>query len=341
MIALNIYDVAKAAGVSTATVSRVMNGKPDVKPETRRKVLKVIQAMNFKPRVGRTELDTIAIFAPMDQVRLSYSTYFSDLVLGISYTVCDYDLNLEVVSLRKMPKDPLDFAVFCRERRIRGGIFAMTQQTDRYVEELAKSGSFVVIGNHFGEDVPSVSTDNFGGAYKAAKYLVDIGHRRIGVIVTDIRYPDHKKRVEGYRQALTECGLSIDDAHYIDTMGGDLSNADTEFRTRTMLSSSNRPTALLMTNTVVAADIVRIIHSMGMRIPEDISVVAFDDDILAVRLNPPLTTVRQPVFELGQVAAREAIALSNGERTSEEVSVVLDTDLIVRGSTGPLQAATA
>jgi len=78
-----------------------------------------------------------------------------------------------------------------------------------------------------------------------------------------------------------------------------------------------------------------------MRIPEDISVVAFDDDILAVRLNPPLTTVRQPVFELGQVAAREAIALSNGERTSEEVSVVLDTDLIVRGSTGPLQVATA
>lgn len=334
---LNIYDVAKAAGVSTATVSRVMNGRRDVKPETRDKVLKTIQALDFRPKVVRAELDTIAIFAPMDLVRLHYSTYFSDLVLGISYTVCDYDLNLEVVSLRKMPKDPIDFSVFCRERRICGGIFAMTQATDLYIAGLAKSGAFVVIGDHFGKGIASVSCDQFGGAYKAARYLADLGHRRVGVIVTDIRFPDHSQRVLGYRKALADAGLSLDDRHYIDTGASDLSKADAELRARAMLSSPDRPTALLMTNTLIAADVISVIQAMGLRVPEDISVVAFDDDILAVRLNPPLTTIRQPVFELGQAAARAAISLSKGECDPSSVSEVLETDLIVRGSAGPFE----
>lgn len=331
---MNIYDVAKAAGVSTATVSRVINGKPDVSPEMRRRVLRVIESMDFTPRFGRVEFDTIAVFAPMDHFRLRYSTYFSDLLLGISYTVCDYDLNLELVSLRKMPKEPMDFVVFCKERRIRGGVFVMTLSTDYYVPDLARTGSFVVVGDHFGEGIPSVKSDNSGGAYKAAKYLADLGHTRIGVIVTDIRFPDHKQRVEGYRKALADAGLSLEDGHYIDTGDGYSSHGDIEFRVRTMLSSPNRPTAFLMTNTTVAADIVRFVNSAGLRIPEDISIVAFDDDVLAVRLHPPLTTVKQPVFELGQAAAREAVALSNDEKTPGEVSVVLETDLIVRGSAG-------
>jgi LacI family transcriptional regulator len=333
---LNIYDVARAAGVSTATVSRVMNGKPDVSPEVRRRVLQVIESLDFKPKVGRVELDTIAVFAPMDHFRLRYSTYFSDLLLGISYTVCDYDLNLELVSLRKMPKDPMQFTVFCRERRIRGGVFVLTLSTDYYVPELVKTGSFVVVGDHFGEGIPSVKSDNFGGGYKAAKHLVDIGHRRIGVIVTDIRFADHKQRVEGYRKALADAGLSIDSSHYIDVGDSFSSGGDVEFRVRTMLSSANRPTALLMTNTTVAADVARIMDSAGLHIPDDMSVVGFDDDVWAVRLQPPLTTVRQPVFELGQAAAREAIALSNGEKEPSEVAVVLATDLIIRGSTGAL-----
>jgi DNA-binding LacI/PurR family transcriptional regulator len=91
-----------------------------------------------------------------------------------------------------------------------------------------------------------------------------------------------------------------------------------------------------MTNTTVAADVARIMDSAGLHIPDDMSVVGFDDDVWAVRLQPPLTTVKQPVFELGQAAAREAIALSNGEKEPSEVAVVLATDLIIRGSTGAL-----
>jgi len=329
---MNILDVANAAGVSTATVSRVLNGKSDVKPETRERVLSIIEKLNYTPRVSKAEPDTVALFAPMDMIRTNPGTYYLDFVLGVSHSVFDFDLNLEIVSLRRVPKKKSEFVRFCRERRISCGVFVQTSLQDSHLAELIEGMPFLVIGNHLGEGIPCVMSDNYGGAYRLVKFLVERGHRRIGVVASDMRFPDHVQRVQGYNNALADSNLVLDDRHFLLISGRGSTYEDVEHGLRAMLLSPNPPTALVTTNTLVAAEVVRAIESMDLRIPDDVSVAGFDDDIFAMRLNPPLTTVRQPVHELGQVAAKTAIGLYEGSLDPSDVSIVLDTELVIRGS---------
>lgn len=332
---MNIRDVAEAAGVSTATISRVLNRKADVKPETREKVLRVIERLNFQPRIGRSEPDTFGLFAPMDGIRERQSPYLLDFLAGVSRDVFDLDLNLEVISLRRMPKSRSDFTVFCRERRICCGVFVLTTVLDTFVADLVRGLPFVVVGDHFGEGIPNVRSDNFGGALKIANYLISQGHRRIGVVAGDIRFPDHLQRVRGYQQALMDAGLSLDERHFYRSTDGDLSQIDVEHAAKAMLLSQDRPTAILAINTLAAADVIRVAQSIGLAVPDDVSVAGFDDDVYAVRLYPPLTTVKQPVYELGRAAARMAMGLHRGEIGEDASSVMLETSLVIRSSVGP------
>lgn len=332
---MNIGDVAKAAGVSTATVSRVLNRKADVKPETREKVLRVIEQLSFRPRTGRAEPDTVGLFAPMENIRYQGSPYFLDFLSGVSHGVFGFDLNLEIMSLRRMPKSRSDFVVLCHERRICCGVFVQTTLLDTFVADLIGGLPFVVVGNHLGDDVPNVRSDNYGGAYKMVRYLIELGHTCIGVVVDDIRFPDHMDRFQGYRQALSDAGLDLDENHLVRIAHGEHSQADVEHAVRAMLGRNDSPTAIVANNTFVAADVIRVIHSMGLRIPEDVSVAGFDDDVYAVRFSPPLTTVRQPIYELGEAAVMMALGLYNGTINPKDASVMLNTDLVIRGSVGP------
>ncbi|MGB4418592.1 MAG: LacI family DNA-binding transcriptional regulator [Bacillota bacterium] len=335
---MNIRDVAEAAGVSTATISRVLNRKADVKPETREKVLRVIEQLNFRPRTGRAEPDTVGLFAPMDNIRYQGSPYFLDFLSGVSHGVFGFDLNLEIMSLRRIPKTRSDFVALCYERRICCGVFVQTTVLDTFVVDLIANLPFVVVGNHLGDGVPNVRSDNYGGAYKMVRYLIEQGHTRIGIVVDDLRFPDHVERFEGYCQAFADAGLDLDENNLFKIAHGVHSQADVEHAVRAMLGRDGSPTAIVASNTFVAADVIRIIHSMGLRIPEDVSVAGFDDDVYSVRLSPPLTTVRQPVYELGEAAVMMALGLYRGTVGPEDTSVVLDTDLVIRGSVGPPKA---
>ena len=329
-----INDVAARAGVSRQTVSRVINKKAKVSPVTRARVLAAIEELGYRPNViarsmaaGRT--CTLGCISP----NLTDYTFASMIESAHSEA-----RRQGYFILTGSAPDDTDVKPLLEEmlnRQVDGLLVINPHADDRYrhfLPLIEKGMAVVYLGNApRGERVSSVRCDDYEGGNQATRYLIDLGHTTIATIVGMSNEECTTDRLEGFRQALTQAGLDFDPALAVD---GDWS-ATSGYQATQRLLQTNRPfSAIFAQNDRMAVGAIRALREAGHRVPDDISVIGFDDIPLASYFDPPLTTFRQPLEESGQQAARLLIeTIQNTERLIEQA--LIHARLVERASCAP------
>lgn len=323
-----INEVAKLAGVSKATVSRVLNNRP-VSSETHAKVMKAIRELKYQPNaqargLSLRQVKIIGLIAP--DLR---GGFYGPIILGIEEVLQKNDFNL-IVSRAQSKEYRL--AKMLKEKKVDGLIIATPRRIGEQGILALKKDNFpvVVIDGNVGEQVSSVEVDSRQGAYQATEHLIKLGHTRIGVISSPYSFKESRDRLRGYQDALKQYGLTYDHALVRE---GNYSMASGEREIEQLLVLEPRPTAIVAFNDEMAIGAIHGLFKKGFSVPRDMAVIGFDDSEIAQTFYPPLTTVRQPIKEMGAVAARKMLAILSGEETAV-THVILQTSLVVRASCG-------
>lgn len=323
----SIYDVAKKSGLSVVTVSRVLNHDPSVREKNREKVLQVMQELDYRPKAaarslakGKTSLIGMKLSTLDD-------SFFDAVVKVISERLAErgYFLTLSVSTDKEPAGSPLLF----QEEHVDGVILLSPMREEEDRKELEKRGiPYVMIDHqHPAPAVPAIVVDNYAGALMATNHLIGLGHRQIAHIAGPELFLSSRERERGFRQAMLEAGLepfSIEPGQFQISSG--LEAADR------WISAGRLPTAVFAADDYTALGMMDAFKTAGIRIPQDVSVVGFDDQIIASQFRPKLTTVRQPAEEIGRRAV-ELLLASLGGGGAEQLE--LKPELVVRESTSP------
>jgi len=332
-----LADIAEMTGVTVPTVSKVLNGRADVSPETRAKILQLIETSGYRRR-GRQGLSAERVSASgvidvlLNPIGKSWAI---EVLGGVQRPASEAGFDVAVW----IPHADSDWLERVVRRGSRGVIAERIFLDQQHRERLtAAHVPFVVIdpGAEPPPEVPSVGATNWKGGYSAAEHLVELGHRSIAVIGggTDLA---SRARVDGFRSALAAHQCEFDETLLVHA---DWSRTRATAAARRILTRSDRPTAVFACSDRMASGVYVAAHELGLRIPEDVSVIGFDDLPEVGWLVPSLTTVRQPVEEMGRAALQLILGRSRAG-TTEESRLELSTKLIVRESTAALPEVTS
>ena len=339
MSKLNIDDIARLAYVSRSVVSRVLNNRPNVSNEARERVVAVIEKYDYRPSATARSLATartyqISILAPRKKDEVFANAFWSLVFLGISEECIKrgYFVSLSMISG--------EMEAHLNERIVNGHnfdgyILISNEVADQVVPALRKRNLPTVLIGHdpaFPE-LPSVDVDNVDGGYKATQHLIALGHRRIAAITGPQHTQESVDRLQGYKQALLDAGLPVDDALIAI---GDYSHQSGCELTRPLLDRRPPPTAVFCANDAMAAGVLLALHRAGLAVPGDFSIVGYDDLPNSQYTIPPLTTVRQPIYEMGRHAGGMVIDQIEGIR-KEPVHAKLDVELVMRESCSKIE----
>ncbi|GAA1536759.1 LacI family transcriptional regulator [Microbacterium ginsengiterrae] len=324
-----IEEVAAAAGVSRSTVSRVVNGSTAVSPEALTAVQSAIAQLNYVPnRAARSlasrQTNAIALIVPEDTTRFFGDPFFASIVAGITGALggSDYLLNLLIAS-----DDPGEkMTSFVRNGGVDGALIVSHHTSDAFVERIADAVPVVWGGRplHQRSSEYVVDVDNIAAARTAAQHLVDLGRRRIATITGPVTMLASVDRLQGFRAALADAGLAP-----FAELEGDYSESSGAEATRLLLAEG-RPDAIFVASDLMARGAITALRSAGLRVPEDVAVVGFDDSPVALTADPPLTTVRQPMYAMGETMAGVLLSRLAGEEPPKVT--MLPTELVVRAS---------
>lgn len=331
---VTIVDVAREAGVSYATVSRVINHADYVKPETRERVTAALNRLGYVGnrqartlRGGRTY--TIGLL-----VRGLDTGYIGEIVRGIDRELVEhhYDLMLYTTHWRQHNKTTSEatYVETLTRGMVDGLLLVLPRTPENYLEWLRERHFPYVLIDHQGIDSvgPAVGATNRQGGHDATHYLLELGHRRIGFITGDMQLGCAHDRLQGYKEALQEQGIAFDEQWVVE---GDFLQPSGYAGATTLLGRQQRPTAIVVSNDVMAFGVMEAVRDHGLRIPEDISIIGFDDIPQAASVHPPLTTIRQPLEEMGRVAAQLLLEIIENDNQPGK-HIALPTQLIVRHS---------
>ncbi|MEG3614127.1 LacI family DNA-binding transcriptional regulator [Isoptericola haloaureus] len=330
--------VARLAGVSKATASKVLNRRPDVSARTRERVEQVIDELGYVPSTGPRGGDTL------EKVNVVFDTlvnvYSMQVLDGIITAADAHGVEVLVDKLDPDPEGdgPLS-ATWIRRLGAHGrtGVIVVTSELTASQRALMRrlGLSIVVIDplNPLDDDVASVGATNFTGGVQATQHLLDLGHRRIGFAGGLPASMASRERLQGFLSAMSSADVPVDPDLVLEQ--GFTFTAGLEM-TRRMMASPDPPTAVFAGSDASALGVLEAARQRGLRIPEDLSVVGFDDTYAAVSTAPPLTTVRQPIIDMGRVALRTLLQQARGEQADSH-HVQLSTQLVVRESTAPAE----
>jgi LacI family transcriptional regulator len=332
-----IRDIASKAGVSIATVSRVMNDRPDVAPVTRERVLEVVRehgfTINRSARAlsnGRTGL--IAITVPV------IHEYFATILSGASEALYEQDMRVVLCPTQHEVEREVRLLERLMTGTVDGAILVLPSEPSERLKLLAKKGyPFVVVDDREPLDpqIPAVSAAHATGARDATQHLLQLGHRRIAAITGPRGWVADEERLNGYHAALASAGIVPDPKLEPESdfqKGGGYQSA------LELFDMDDPPTAIFAFNDNLAIGVLKAAAERGLRVPEDLSVVGFDDSEQAAFATPPLTTVRQPLAEMGRMAVSLLLRQLDQQRL-EALRVELATKLVVRASTAPPRSA--
>lgn len=340
-----LNDVAKTAGVTSMTVSRVVNQNGYVSEETREKVMRAVGELNYRPNglargLKRQRTDTIGLV--LGDIANPFAAELARAIRDIS---SQRGYNLFICISEHSAKE--DVAAFdsLADHQVDGIIVATRSNKigDEHLHEMIKRGvSVVCIGRDFyDENADSVTADALNGGFQATQHLIDLGHKKIAFIGATIASGKNLKRFQGYLKALKDNGLPVEERHITgkpetddDTPGYSTEKLGYEAMKR-LLVLPNRPTAVFARNDFTAIGAINAIKEAGLNIPNDISIVGFDDIPMAIHTSPALTTVRQPTRSQGSIAANYLLKRIEGNQTIIREERVLECELIIRSSTSP------
>jgi DNA-binding LacI/PurR family transcriptional regulator len=321
---VTIAEIAAAAGVSVPTVSKVVNGRPDVAAATRARVERVMQEHGYRRRTPRQAAGGGLLDVVFNELE---SPWAIELIRGVEEVARDHGLGV-VLSAQEGPgalgRSWVDAVA---ARRGAGVILIVSELRAEQAARLTARGiPFVVVdpAGEPGPDVPSVGATNWNGGLVATRHLLDVGHRRIGVVGGPAQILCSRARIDGYRSALESAGHAVDPdlVRY-----GDFHVEGGFEQGQALLALPDPPTAVFAGSDLQAFGVYEAARGRGLRVPEDLSVIGFDDLPMARWAWPPLTTIRQPLFEMAATAARMVL----GEHADRRVE--LATSLVVRRST--------
>lgn len=334
---VTLDDVAKYAGVSRATVSRVVNNYPHVSERVRQQVRKAIEEMGYNPHMAARWLASnrtgnIGFVIPNSLHIFFSDPYFPKLTAGIAHTCSenDYILSLFIFHSPELEKQMIP-------RLTRGGLVdgIIVQSTDIDDTTLLKINEgkvpFVVAGRPF--NLPQanyIDVDNVTGAYNAVAHLLRLGHRQIGTIAGPLNTAVGQDRLKGYRQALLDRGISPQE-NWVAI--GDFTEQGGFYAAQHLLRTNSNLSALFVASDVMATGAMRAIREAGKSIPDDIAIVGYDDLPPAQQAVPPLTTIRQPVEPLGRNAVEILLDIIEHGATPPR-QIILETELVIRQSCG-------
>ncbi|SDC35818.1 LacI family DNA-binding transcriptional regulator [Halanaerobium congolense] len=327
---VTIKDIAKKANVSVTTVSRVLNNKPDVGDDTRKKILKIIDEMNYNPNsVARglvmQKTHTIGLIIPDIS-----NPFFPQIVravedkaqeLGYSVILFNTDNHLE--------RERKAVELF-KSKQLDGLIVSLSLGNEEILKDLKATNYPVVqidrsvLDHHY----PLISIDNKKSAYQMVEYMIKKGYKKIAHISGDLNTTTARDRLEGYKKALKKHGIPIKDEYIIE---GEYTQNSAYQAMQSLLNLKNRPKAIFAANDLSAAGVYKALFEADLKIPEDIAVAGHDDINLASLLKPELTTMRQPKYEMGERAVTILLKMIN-KQDFEIKDQILTTDLIIRES---------
>ncbi|HLZ56115.1 MAG TPA: LacI family DNA-binding transcriptional regulator [Ktedonosporobacter sp.] len=356
---LTIQDIARLAGVSKATVSRVLNHNPSVSAALSERVMRIVQEHSFIPNVtatglanGRTPL--IGVLAPpmtwpaIPEIMRGVAEYIEET----SYEIVLYSIS----SSKRNHFDVLDRILSLR--MISGLLAVLPGELSRHLTARFQQGLPLVMIDDQEEptSIPWIGIDNFASAYQATRYLLDLGHRRIAHILGPQGFYCAIERYQGYCQALQDAGIAPDPTLLLQG-GFEIISGRQCAATLFSYGKKEWPSAIFAGNDQMAYGVLEVAEQQGIRVPEDIAIVGFDDNLLSAHMRPPLTTIRQPFFEMGYKAIEILLTMIDRDRradkgqqkgdetqesdnpfdtvnTDHPIRIQLPTSLIVRASSG-------
>jgi LacI family transcriptional regulator len=326
----NISDVAEKAGVSKTTVSHVINQTRFVEDQTRQRVLGAIQELGYRPNFLARSLTTQRTSIIGMVISDSANHFFGELMQGVEEILLPEKYAVMVCNTNETLEREAHYLDLLLSQRVDGIIAAATSQ--RWVEltrAVVQHTPVVFVDRSFDNmDGPYVGVDNQKGGYLGVRHLIDCGYDRIGILAGYDRLSTMRERYAGYRQALEEAGLPVRPEWEIATP---LSIEDGRAALHQMLSLPERPQAVFINNNLLALGALLEVRALGVRCPEDLALVGFDDHPWAAVADPPLTVVRQPAHELGRTSASILLALIKHQPVTT-TRVLLDCELVVRQS---------
>lgn len=333
---VTIIDVAREAGVSNSTVSRVVNNSAQVSPKTREKVLNAMMRLGYvvnqqarSLRGGRSQVIGLLVHEVGNP-------YIGEMIRGIDEELAANQYEMLLYTTRRRKTKESTFVANIARGLADGLLVLLPRDLGSYVETLKQQRfPFVLIDYPADENrVPSVIASNWQGAYDATSYLISIGHTRIGIITGFMEIAAAVNRLEGYKAALSDHGIDYDPSLVYE---GDFFQTDGFAGASALLDLPHPPTAIFASNDVAAFGVMDAIRSRGLRIPQDVSVIGFDDIPQAQHSFPKLTTVRQPLAQMGRIGAQMLLRrIANPDLPVQQLEVA--TELIIRDSCQPPKA---
>lgn len=335
------HDVAKRAGVSRTTVSFVLNNVPGVSisEATRQRVIEAAHKLKYHPdstarKLASGKSHTLGLVLRQSPEQVFADAFLPQVMLGLGQAAANQGFHILLSPLA--PDNHSGYASLIHAKHVDGIVLSGPRQHDTELIDLYHDGVPVMLmGQLPGSDIPFVDVNAVRGAASAIEHLIELGHRRIAMITNaSLEYTSAQQRLAGYRQALDQNSLEFD-AALVRT--GDFTPLSGQSAMDELLSITPRPTAVFVASDVVAMGAMQAIKRAGLRIPQDVAVVGFDDVPLTGFYDPPLTTIRLPAYGLGWAAGERLVRVINGEAIVD-TEVFLDTELVVRGTTAPREA---
>jgi LacI family transcriptional regulator len=332
-LSITIKDVAERAGVHASTVSRVINNnqRSSIREKTRLKILEAIRELGYRPNSIARNLrlktsDAIGMLIPDITNPL-----FPEVIKGVESLASENDLSITLCNTDDNPEKELKIIRFLLGRMVDGFLLASVHMRDETIEEVDKSGlPYVMVNRGNRKDAGArVVPDNAAGARLAVQHLVSLGHKKIAHIAGFLYTDTGIERLEGYRKTLNLANIPFNPDYMVET---GYKEADGYKAMSKMLRLADRPTAVFAANDLLAMGAILAIHEKGLRVPEDISVVGFDDIWVADRITPALTTVKIPLYKMGYLAMSMLLNKMKDIPVEQE-RILLEPSLVVRRST--------
>lgn len=329
---VTIKDIARHLNISVATVSRAMRDMPDIKPETREKVLKLANEWDYQPNILATSLvksrtKTIGVIVP----DLAYH-FFASVVRGIEEEAIERGYSLLLTQTSELYERELTNVQNLSRGQVEGFIISLSQETTNYehLKRLQRKGIPLVFFDRDAADVEvsKVMVDNVGAAYEATKHLVENGCKRIAFLAGPTNVTVSNQRQTGYENALTDSGLAIDETLIVH---GSYNLQQIIELTNYLIDLPNSPDGLVVVSDRLAIGAMSAMRARGVKVPEDLAIVSFNDEPICTIVTPTLTSVSQPTMEMGKMAMSLLINQIEKEGSPLEVKI-FKTGLKIRES---------
>lgn len=328
---VKMIDVAKVANVSSATVSRVLRNPETVKETTRKKVLDVIQELNYQPNIlarnlRRNETNTILVVVPN-----ILNTVFSGIIEGIEAEAAGNGYRVLLANTNNNVENEFGLIELLKQKQTDGMILFSAKMESQVLLDLSENYPIVLTTAYIdGLKVPTVSIDNISSSRRAVEHLIKLGHTRIAHISGPIEFSSSRDRYKGYQQAMIHNDLEIDS---LLVQEGDFSLESGYNQMMKFLAMENPPSAIFSANDEMAMGVVKAAKEHGIQVPDEIAVVGFDNISFSSIFEPSLTTISQPLYKMGQLSMKLLMQQIKGVPL-DKTQYILDSELIVRESCG-------